>query len=175
MEETDEWAGLEELGDKEEAVSGGARSEVRSGLAKKIAQRVLKDCGVIKPPVPVEEIAARLGFKLEIRDLPDGVDARLVSSDSAKVIQLARGQATVRHRFSIAHELGHHFLGHSHGERKAAESEANAFAGELLVPRAWLARDLKQGFSIAQLVERYRVSREVVFIAARDGHLLGRL
>jgi hypothetical protein len=175
MEQIDEWPGLEELEDKEEADSQTVQAEIRSGLAKKIAQRVLKGYGATKPPVPIEDIARRLGFGLEIRELPRGVDARLVAVSSTKVIQLARGQAAVRHRFSIAHELGHHFLGHSHGEGKAAEVEANAFAGELLIPRAWLARDLKQGLSIADVIERYQVSREVVFVAAKNGRLLGRL
>lgn len=175
MEEIEEWSGLEELEDKEEADSKAVQPEIRSGLAKKIAQRVLKQFGATIPPVPVEDIARKLGFGLEIRELPPGVDARLVSVSPAKVIHLARGQAAVRHRFSMAHELGHHFLGHSHGDGKAAEAEANAFAGELLIPRAWLARDLKQGLSIAEVVERYQVSREVVFIAAKSGRLLGRL
>ena len=176
MEEAGEWTGLEEPDAlEEETEAQAARPEIRSGLSKRIAQRVLKENGVTNPPVPVEEIARRLGFSLEARDLPPGVDARLliVSVSSTKVIQLARGQAAVRHRFSIAHELGHHFLGHSHGEAESAEIEANVFAGELVIPRSWLTRDLKQGLTVAELVQRYQVSREVVFIAAKEGRLLG--
>jgi Zn-dependent peptidase ImmA (M78 family) len=92
-----------------------------------------------------------------------------------RVIELARGQSRTRQRFSIAHELGHHLLHHCHGENDLAEKEANIFAGALLAPGSWLARDVASGLTSTSLAKKYEVSREVIFIAAKDARLLGRL
>ncbi len=175
MEETDEWGALEDLPAPEEPGSVGVHGEVRASLCRTMAQRMLKDHGISEPPVPIEEIARKLGFEIAVCDLPPGVDARMRTTPTAKIIELARGQAHVRHRFSIAHEIGHSLLGHRHGEGRVGESEANIFAGSVLTPRAWLARDVKQMPSAAALAQRYQVSREVIFIAAREARLLGRL
>lgn len=150
------------------------QAEVRAELCRRMAQRVLRDHTITAPPVPVDRIATTLGFELHLRDLPPGVDARLQIIDSRKVIELARDQAEVRRRFSTGHELGHHFLGHRHNEHQAAETEANIFARELLIPRAWLKKDVDR-YSIAELVSRYNVSRDVLFIVATDARLLNRL
>jgi Zn-dependent peptidase ImmA (M78 family) len=90
-------------------------------------------------------------------------------------MELASGQALVRHRFSAAHELGHHSLGHRHGETEVAEQEANAFAGALLVPQPWLKGDVDSFATVAALAERYEVSRDVIFIAAQRARILDRL
>ncbi len=150
------------------------QEEVRAELCRMMAQRVLRDHAITAPPVPVDRIATNLGFELHLRDLPHGVDARLRTIDTRKVIELARDQAEVRRRFSIGHELGHHFLGHRHGEHKAAEIEASIFAGELLVPRAWLRRDVDH-HRIAELTIKYNVSRDVLFRAADGARLVNRL
>jgi Zn-dependent peptidase ImmA (M78 family) len=120
-------------------------------------------------------MAGSLGFEVRTVDLPRGVDARLRISGASRVIELAAGQARVRHRFSVAHELGHSSLGHRHGETDGAEQEANAFASALLVPQSWLKRDLGSFPTVAALAERYDVSRDVVLIAAERARLLDRL
>lgn len=80
---------------------------------------------------PVRRIAESEGLEiLEASSLPPGIRARLV----ADTVELAKGDAEVVKRFSIAHELGHHRLGTTHDQGRSVESEANAFAGELLVP-----------------------------------------
>jgi len=164
MEEIDEWDEIEEA---EQAEELGTRAlaiqpEVRAAYCRKIAQRILKDHKITKPPVPVDKIARAVGFNLQLQDLPVGVDARLQVINSRLLMELARSQAEVRHRFSIAHELGHYFLGHKHNEYNAGETEADIFAGELLVPRAWLRKDVER-YSIAELLSRYKVSREVLY------------
>ena len=151
------------------------RLRVRSAHCRKAAEQLLKRGGVEEPPVRVEEIARRLGFDVRIVDLPGGVDARLRISGASRVIELAAGQAQVRHRFSIAHELGHASLGHRHGETEVAEQEANAFASALLVPQSWLKRDIRMFTTVAALADRYEVSRDVIFIAAQRARLLDRL
>jgi Zn-dependent peptidase ImmA (M78 family) len=125
--------------------------------------------------VPVDALARRLGFQIRFERLAGGVDGRLRVLGDAKVIEVALGQAPSRQRFTIAHELGHFLLGHGYEETKVAERQANIFAGALLAPGAWLARDLGGFPSAAALASRYEVSREVIFIAAKDARLLGRL
>ncbi len=107
--------------------------------------------------------------------LPRGLDARLVKSDDGSRIDVATGQARVRQRFSVAHELGHHCLGHTHDDGAVAEKQANIFAGALLVPHAWLAADVKSGLSPTELAGRYDVSSDVLFIALKDGRLLNKV
>lgn len=176
MEEFDETDEIEEAEQIEqvELLSPALHEEVRATLCRKVAQRILRDHKISKPPVPVDRIAREIGFDLQLADLPSGVDARAQVIGSRKVIVIARAHADVRQRFSIAHELGHHFLGHKHKEHTAGEAEANIFAGALLVPGAWLRRDVDR-YLIAELLIRYRVSREVLLIAAKDARLLNRL
>lgn len=151
------------------------RKKVRRAHCRKAAEQLLKRSGVKEAPVQVEEIARKLGYEVKIEGLPRGVDARLRVSGGRQIIELASGQAPVRRRFSIAHELGHITLGHRHGETDVAEQEANAFAGALLVPRAWLKRDIETYSSVPELARRYDVSRDVIFIGAQGAGLLGRL
>ena len=151
-------------------------SKVRRGFCQQAAAQLLKRSGVKEPPVPVEEVAKHNGFEISVRDLPPGVDARLRTTDDGLIIEVAAGQARVRHRFSVAHELGHATLQHRHGEGEVFEQEANLFANALLVPREWLRRDVKEGLrKLDQLAVRYHVSRDVIFIAAQRARLLDRV
>jgi Zn-dependent peptidase ImmA (M78 family) len=128
--------------------------------------------------VPVHDLAERLGFAVRVCALPAGVDGRLRVTDGDRLIELAAGQARVRHRFSLAHEVGHDRLGHHQDgsyETPLAELQADLFAGALLVPAAWLRRDVATHRTIPALVERYQVSREVMFIALKEARLLGRV
>src|SRR5438876_7289831 len=88
------------------------RIKIRKAFCRKAAEQLLRRRSVTNPPVPVEEIAAALGYETKVVDLPHGVDARLRITGQRRVIELAKGQARARHRFSIAHELGHGTLGH---------------------------------------------------------------
>ena len=78
-------------------------------------------------------------------------------------------------RFSVAHELGHHFLNTAHGDGDSAEQEADAFAGELLVPGPMLRAAMETVTDRTQLRGRFKVSRDVLEIAARTHHLSDRL
>lgn len=149
--------------------------DVQASLCRTVAQRTLQRFGIKNPPVPVDVIAQQLGCTIRVCTVPDGVDARLVSSATGKIIEVAASHPRVRQRFSIAHEIGHQMLGHRHGESDAAEAQANLFAGALLVPRAWLAKDIGQYPTVAALAARYDVSTHVILIAAKDARLLNRL
>jgi Zn-dependent peptidase ImmA (M78 family) len=87
-------------------------------------------------------------------------------------------QAPVRRRFSAAHEIGHHVLGHADGSvfdyafpttaegeppgyNPQHEREANQFAAELLMPEENLVEDAPS-LSLARLARRYEVSTEAM-------------
>jgi uncharacterized protein DUF955 len=81
-------------------------------------------------------------------------------------------ESTVRQRFTIAHELGHHVLDHgpsfrdpvahfTMGYSSPREREANRFAAELLMPDEaieYLMRTMKNA-TVAKLAERFGVSQ----------------
>src|ERR1022692_1648898 len=146
---------MDELEEEGWGRSAPERLKVRAAFCRQAAEQLLKRCGVHQPPVPVEQIARKLGFDVRVIDLSAGVDARLLVTGAGSTIELASSQPNVRHRFSIGHELGHACLGHRHGETEVAEQEANAFAGALLVPAAWLRRDLARLPTAPMLAEHY--------------------
>jgi uncharacterized protein DUF955 len=145
----------------------------RRGFCTALARRTLKRFKITGPPVPIERLAVALGFELRERVLPPGVDGRLRIIGGRKVIELRPRCPTHRRRFTIAHEIGHHLLGHGHERTPLAEAEANLFANAILAPGSWLARDLPA--TVAQLVGRYNLSPEVIFIALERARLLARV
>jgi Zn-dependent peptidase ImmA (M78 family) len=149
------------------------REDVRAAYCRKVAETLLKRSGITEAPVPVRLLAEKAGLTVVEADLARGVDAILKPEERA--IEIARGQAGVRHRFSIAHELGHHRLGHVHGESDVVEQQANIFVGALLVPRAWLKKDLPIVRTPEALARKYEVSSQTMFIALKDARLLNKI
>lgn len=129
--------------------------------ARQVARRLLREFGVEAPEhIEVEAMAARAGAVIVTSpsDPMHSATARLVRVANRATIRVSE---RLRHpgarRFSIAHELGHLLLGHeeplarlcgpeapvtspkgSHGSQR--ETEANAFAAELLMPEALVRR-----------------------------------
>jgi len=119
--------------------------------AREAARALSRRFGVTAPAhINIEAFAARLGATVTVGAL-EGAIAQLVRVGSdAHIIVSERITDACAVRFSIAHELGHLVLGHlsrppselcggvrgrlgSEDERNF-ELEANAFAGELLMP-----------------------------------------
>ncbi|RYY22857.1 MAG: ImmA/IrrE family metallo-endopeptidase [Sphingomonadales bacterium] len=111
-------------------------------------------------PVKVGAIAADLGVKVVISDLPLAVSGMLVlDNDDRKTwtIKVNRHEHRNRQRFTIAHEIAHFVLHrdvignelvddtfYRSGLSERREYEANALAAEILMP--WpLVRRLMQG------------------------------
>jgi hypothetical protein len=112
--------------------------------------------GLTAPPVDVAELAGSL-CRLRVRRGDDlcaiagatpGTHLSGVLLPSTWEIWVRRDESETRRRFTIAHEIGHHFL-HSDGVKvlcrpadvdqadeaeKAKERQANRFAAELLMP-----------------------------------------
>jgi IrrE N-terminal-like domain len=136
----------------------------RISRAVRAARDLLQSEGIKTPAVPVEEIARRHAW-LTYEDLPAEISGMLVplaseSSERRWAIIVNSGQALVRQRFTIAHELGHLLL-HRYSQPHAdagfkvrfrdensslgsirEEVEANQFAAELLMPEPLLVKHL---------------------------------
>jgi Zn-dependent peptidase ImmA (M78 family) len=109
----------------------------------------------------VEEAA---GIPVLVRPLPERIAGCLWHDGAGRLIHVNGLQALARQRFTLAHELGHVRCGHDGGlavdaaetiggaTRDPREMEANAFAAEMLVPRAGLERALRHEPSLDDLV-----------------------
>lgn len=125
-------------------------------IARAAARRMSGDPGA-SVPVDLTELLGFHGLSLEYaNDWPKDLCARYLP-DSALVLVNAT-HPRVQQRFSIAHELGHHALGHAQleveldhryfqifGDESESfevagdlERDANAFSAELLMPRLWV-------------------------------------
>lgn len=147
---------------------------------------IFQQCPQLKAPIPVEQIAQRVGI-CRIQPLPGDSDniEGMLCSDPAKecgVIFFNKSRPIGRQRFTIGHELGHFLLPtHASGERKCTasdlkknsnteESEANEFAQKLLLPSHLLTPEINdQSFNI-ELINRlsvlFQMSFEATAIAA---------
>jgi hypothetical protein len=145
----------------------GQAEHAHPAHARVMARRVLAEHKITAPPVPVRALARLVGIEIVEVESLGSLSARLIDDR----IELVAGEPEVRKRFSIAHELGHHFLHTVHGSSTTSEREADAFAGELLVPGHFLRTVIAKTASVDELRRRFQVSRQVIEIAA-DTHKL---
>lgn len=145
--------------------------------------------GLSEPPVDVEALAASLGAEIRVFKLERDVSGVLYRDRDRKVIVVNSAHSAARRRFTIAHELGHLLLhpgepihvdqgarinlrdGASATAEEVDEIEANAFAASLLMPAAWLRRDVSEagidvedGAEIRRLADRYGVSTQAMLV-----------
>ncbi len=150
--------------------------------AHAVRERYVNVFGGDELPVPVERIAEDLlGLRIvESDDL--NVSGILLPAERRIVLNAAEaehgGAPIQRHRFTIAHEVGHwvcHVLGATSGSSPAAsycraadlaadtdrlmEREANVFAAELLMPEAAVREVWGERGEIEAVAERFAVSR----------------
>ena len=159
----------------------------RKGYARKMARNVLKDCGITELPVDLKKILDQKGYKyIEVDTFLDNIDAIFLKNENdGKIFACVNASHHLhRQRFSLAHEFGHILLNHdlnyyrsyitidnppttkTHTATEAAfETEANNFAGELLVPLEMLKREFKKTNEIKELSKKFLVSQQVVGIA----------
>ncbi len=120
------------------------------------------------PPYDVGKLAQELGLEVVRGSFKH--DGMLVGER----IEVPEGLNSVEERFAIAHEIGHHVLRHE-GERKKVEPEANAFASELLIPRAELGTAISRDPSVRGLRERFGVSKEAMAWAVVRAGAIGKV
>lgn len=152
------------------------------------ARRLLKDCGITKAPVRVEDIAAHLGATVSYEVFTEDLSGVLVKEKHRTVIGVNSFHAKTRQRFTIAHECGHLALGHvgevfvdrtvmrrdsrSSQAVDQQEIDANRFAAELLMPKdlvlAAVARrqakkpELSSTMLVEELAEEFQVSAQAM-------------
>lgn len=122
--------------------------------AQKAACRLIEDYGIAKPAeIELEDIAFDLGLRV-VEGRLSGAAASLVVAGRSGVIRVSPYEPyPYRKRFSIAHEVGHFVLKHGHSLQKlcseqdmvawydaSEETQANAFATELILPKRLVAR-----------------------------------
>lgn len=157
----------------------------RYGYARQMARKVLKDCGITKPPVDVQYLLEKRGYEyLEVDTFPKKVDALFIETDGACYCAVNSCHHLHRKRFSVAHEFGHILLKHNVGyydsnisidnppevqshtsSEEAFEKEANAFAGELLIPLDMLKKEFGKTPEIDVLSRTFLVSHAAMAVA----------
>lgn len=124
--------------------------------ARMQAEKLAENVGKGEVPVNVEGIAKSLGLEVLYADLGEEVSGLLISDGASAQVCIQESDPPVRQRFTIAHEIGHHFLLHQfesgehvhvdkgnyisqRGPRASEgvdpkEVQANQFAASLLMP-----------------------------------------
>ena len=108
------------------------------------------------PPVDLNAVAGRLGIEVCEREFVgevDGLYLRLPDAPPVIAINNLYTKPPSRKRFTLAHEIGHHLLGHrtapgtrlfffdtSRTGRSLVERACDRFAALLLMPEDWVRR-----------------------------------
>ncbi|HET7171899.1 MAG TPA: ImmA/IrrE family metallo-endopeptidase [Gaiellales bacterium] len=149
--------------------------------ARRALRRFSDTYRLTAPPVDVAELAGslcrlrvRLGDDLRalVNAAPD-VHVSGVLLPAAWEIWVRRDESETRRRFTIGHEIGHHFL-HSDGATvlcraadvdqaeeaaRLKERQANRFAAELLMPEPLIRERVKRdGLDVTELARTFDVS-----------------
>lgn len=124
--------------------------------ARNQATILLQKCQQLTVPVDLTAVAKSLGLRVEEKPLGDVSGLLITGEGRALICVNSTGETPQRKRFTIAHEIGHFYLGHQFEEgehvhvdrgnfisarsgRSSAgvdpkEVEANQFAAALLMP-----------------------------------------
>ena len=138
--------------------------------ARGLAKKLLKTCNIYQAPINLGTVIHQLKLNVLKINLPEiqGFDAQI--DYEANLITLNTSHAYVRKRFTLAHEIGHHVLGHKDIQpefdlesKDPREVEANYFAAELLIPFDWIKKDSRIiGATTKELAEKYKVSEDAM-------------
>lgn len=132
-------------------------------------------------PVPIENIAVFLGFEIHPLDTLDGEHRGIkieIPEEGRRLIGVNKHYHRNNQRFSIAHEIGHHVMGHppeddcSEEEAKTYNREADEFAGEILIPLEELKEILKEIKDVKGAAVRFQVSEQAMWIKVQNQNLL---
>lgn len=146
------------------------------------AEEILESLGITKAPIDLYKIAKHLRVAIVEEDLDDDISGLLFHKGKKSIVAVNRTHSSNRHRFTIAHELGHHELHknkqdvfvdksavHYRNQLSATgtdlhEIEANNFAAALLMPKSFLQIDIENiatpitDFHVERMALRYGVS-----------------
>jgi len=151
-------------------------SRPKSAAARHSADALLRDAKIKEAPVRISDVVRYVPDRYNLtvagwHDLPDKVDALTRKEAGITIIGYNNKVSVTRQKFSVAHELGHLYMGHLHGQSSIDlnstandEVEANQFAAQLIMPPAMLRKDIKEGLKDPkQLAKKYGVSEEAMW------------
>ena len=150
-------------------------------------QDLLRKNKVRSPSVPVDDIAEKEGASITFKQFNNEISGLLLRQGDTAIIAVEKDQPNTRRRFTVAHELAHMML-HDGKELRVdtkfrvnlrspesstaedvEEIEANAFAAGLLMPEAFLKKDLEgvvldvdDTELVKALAKRYEVSTQAM-------------
>jgi Zn-dependent peptidase ImmA (M78 family)/DNA-binding XRE family transcriptional regulator len=152
------------------------RWQLSAASPRDTAEALLEAAAITAPPIPVTELVAGCGVLILPWDF-DNVDGLVVELDDGVAIGVNRTQSRNRQRFTLAHELGHHLLGHTerfhvdfggdlsstaigehHDYDWRAERAANDFAASLLMPAPMVREAHSKNSDLTSLASSFKVS-----------------
>jgi Zn-dependent peptidase ImmA (M78 family) len=164
------------------------------------ALKILADSTGLRAPVDVIAVTRSQGVDVLEGTFDDDISGMVTKDGSRVTIYVNRLHPPVRKRFTVAHELGHHVLGHLHGDKAVHEDdngrlflfrssdaagwpeevEANQFAAALLMPRPLLmaaVEETPKPVDPSALATRFWVSEAAMTIRLQTlfPHLAGTL
>lgn len=163
----------------------GAQSYRNKIKVEQRAKQILKQHGLYALPVDPVLLANRLGVTVNNAKFADDSWAALISKRGPTTrVFVEQSDPPYRKRFSIAHELGHHFLhlmedgemvdkradmfrerrpnGENWSPERFMEVEANWFAAELLMPQEFVREEWKANPNVSTMAKIFNVSEEAM-------------
>lgn len=151
------------------------------------AAEVLRDHGLYSIPVDPVVLANRLGIRVHNAQFWDDTFAGVITKRGNHITLLVNTtHPAARKRFTIAHELGHHFLhllkdgafidkevdlfrgepgdDEAQQQTKAEEVQANQFAAALLMPEELVRREFEHVNDLAPMARLFNVSETAMGI-----------
>jgi Zn-dependent peptidase ImmA (M78 family) len=163
-----------------------------SNRGAKRARQARADLGYTREgPLPdlLQAIERDGGAHAVVLELPEGVAGAYIAKPGRPLLFVNGRQAVSRQRFTLAHEFGHHRMGHATvvDEQAAisghlhdpSEVSANAFAAEFLMPRdavaAWGGAHIRGAVTLEDVVllaHEYGVSAQAARYALETAKVL---
>lgn len=145
------------------------------GGARRQARKLLLKAGVKNAPVSINNLIKFISEEHDLNifrtnALPSSCDALTANINGKITISCNSSKPVNRQKFSAAHEIGHVYMGHVHtggqiryDSKSPNETEANAFAAELIMPLEVLKKDIAQKLgTIKDYAKKYAVSEEAM-------------
>ena len=145
------------------------------------ASQVLREHGLFSIPVDPVILANNIGIKVNNAVFSDDNLSGLIAKRGDNVsILVNKSDPPYRKRFTIAHELGHHFLhllsdgefvdnkvdlfrdSEAGDQSKQIEVQANQFAAALLMPSELVKIEYQKNNDISNLARKFNVSEEAM-------------
>lgn len=156
----------------------------RVGFCREYVRKILAKYNCDNPPIDLFLIAKNEGFNVQLLDQPSKFSGIL--HKGRKAIGLNKHHHINRQRFSLAHEMAHYYLDHPEVQKlqsfdrvskaeKIYDQEADEFAGEILVPRSLLKKELRQIHTLEEISNKFQVSQSMMTIQILKHGLLNQI